>query len=366
MTRIAVFFAFFATGASQAYAQTLEPREIAARARPAVVLIHAIAGGESVGQGSGFLVSADGKIVTNRHVIEGAESLRVQLASGEIYERVYIVSDDARRDLVILRIPGAALPTLLLGDDQEAEVGDPVYVMGSPRGLDGTFSDGLLSAKRTLDGIALIQISAPISPGSSGGPVLNGRAEVIGVATLMMRDAQNLNIAVPARYAAGMLSMNETPVLFERVAANFADSDESPSTITSAADDEEEDGVWIRVLRSEMAAATATATKAGLTATHDPFTGLLEENEINSVLFDLSPEDVEVLMVAVCDVDCSDIDILVQDPMGREIARDVDTDDRAVVTFTPRSAGEYKVYVNIPACSAETCGYALLSFSRAK
>jgi serine protease Do len=136
--------------AAPASAQQLSPRQIAVQARPGVVLITAKDGSSTIGRGSGFLVSEDGVLVTNRHVVEGATSLQVQLASGEIFDRVLFVSEDERRDLIVLRIPGSGLSPLIIADDRSVEVGDPVYVMGNPLGLEGTFSDGLVSARRVL------------------------------------------------------------------------------------------------------------------------------------------------------------------------------------------------------------------------
>jgi S1-C subfamily serine protease len=176
-------------------------------------------------QGSGFVIDSNGSIATNRHVIEDADSLKIQLSNGEIYDQVYVLADDARRDLALLRIPAKKLSVLSIPDIEDVDVGDRVYVIGSPMGLQNTFTDGLVSAKRVIEGTLLIQISAPISPGSSGGPVLNEEGVVVGVATLSLKDAQNLNIAIPSRYVSGLLSISATPIPFTEVAERFVSSE---------------------------------------------------------------------------------------------------------------------------------------------
>ncbi len=203
-------------GAPAATSQVLTPQAIAARATAAVIRIQALDGaGTAVAQGSGFVVLADGTLVTNYHVVEGAEGLRVHLPSGEIYDNVFFVTADPQRDLAVLRVPLDRASVLPLGDDAALAVGERVYAMGAPMGLEGTFSDGLVSAKRTVAGMQLVQITAPISHGSSGGPILNARGEVVAVATLVVEDGQNLNLAVPARYIRPLLTLGGRPQRFQ-------------------------------------------------------------------------------------------------------------------------------------------------------
>jgi hypothetical protein len=204
-----------AGGHSATRPAVLPPQAIAAKASPAVVRIQALdASGKVTSQGSGFVVTADGTLVTNYHVVEGAAGLRVHLASGETYDNVYFLTADARRDLAVLRIPLEGAAALRLGSDAALAVGERVYAMGAPMGLEGTFSDGLVSAKRTVGGLQLVQVTAPISHGSSGGPILNQRGEAVAVATLLVEEGQNLNLAVPARYIRPLLALGERPRLF--------------------------------------------------------------------------------------------------------------------------------------------------------
>lgn len=148
-------------------------------------------------QGSGFIISQDGVIITNHHVLEGAHSARVTLPDGNVYDGVSLVAVDHEKDLALIKIVASNLPVLNLGDSDKVEVGEHVVAIGNPRGWKSTVSDGLLSAVRDVKGIELLQTSAPISPGSSGGPLLNMRGEVIGITSSLDMWGQNLNFAIP-------------------------------------------------------------------------------------------------------------------------------------------------------------------------
>ncbi|HLM69056.1 MAG TPA: trypsin-like peptidase domain-containing protein, partial [Longimicrobium sp.] len=202
---------------SAARGQDLTPREIAAAAQRATVQIRALdARGGVGGMGSGFFVSPDGTIVTNFHVIEDAHALQVETFDGEVYDNVYYVTSDPRRDVAVLKVPVEGAVNLRMGSDTAAVVGAEVFAMGNPLGQTATFSDGLVSATRTVEGVSMIQISAPISSGSSGGPVMDARGEVIGVATMVLAGGQNLNYAVPVRYVRPLLEMGDPPQRFAR------------------------------------------------------------------------------------------------------------------------------------------------------
>lgn len=114
---------------------------------------------------------------------------------------------DEKNDIALLRVVGAEAPSLPLGDSQKVAVGDEVYVAGNPEGLEGTFSEGIVSAIR---GTRLLQITAPISPGSSGGPVMNQRGEVIGFAAGGREKGQNLNFAIPVSFLSALIELHLT------------------------------------------------------------------------------------------------------------------------------------------------------------
>ncbi len=153
--------------------------------------------GKPIGQGSGFLVRQDGAIVTNYHVISNAKNIKIK-ASDKILDVEGLLHIDKENDLVILKAKGKNLPTLKIGDIGKMNVGDKVYVISSPQGLENTISDGILSGIREITPQRkILQITSPISKGSSGGPVFNKSGEVIGIATLLIKEAQNLNFAMP-------------------------------------------------------------------------------------------------------------------------------------------------------------------------
>jgi S1-C subfamily serine protease len=173
---------------------------------PAVVSITQLdAAGNVLLLASGFLVSSSGVLVTNHHVIApqpGAVQLAVKLPRGDVYTDVRVVYAEARRDFAVLALKATGLPALKVGDSDAVQVGDQVVAIGNPKGLDLTLTQGIVEGIR-LDpdnGYRFIQHQAPISPGSSGGPLLNMRGEVIGINTFEIKGAQNINGAVPINY----------------------------------------------------------------------------------------------------------------------------------------------------------------------
>lgn len=184
-----------ATAQKPKQSRVLTPAEIARRSLPSVVRINTDHGH----LGTGFVVGADGRIATNLHVVEGARRVRVTFSDGKAFDVESIAGIDAAHDLAIVRIPSPSLPALRLWEGT-LELGQRVVAIGHPIGMENTVSDGLVSAVRGKGREQLVQISAPISQGSSGGPVFDDRGRVIGVATLTSRVGQNLNFAMPARF----------------------------------------------------------------------------------------------------------------------------------------------------------------------
>ncbi len=175
------------------HSQALTPQQIAERAIPSVVRIQAAGG-----LGSGFVVAADGRIATNLHVIVGSKEAIIKLADGRELKQVEVVAVDEALDLAVIKIPVQNLVSLPLGDSAGVKVGQRVVAIGHPLGLSNTVSDGLVSAVRELaPGLSILQLSAPISPGSSGGPLLDERGQVIGISTLIVNQGQNLNFGMP-------------------------------------------------------------------------------------------------------------------------------------------------------------------------
>ncbi len=190
--------------------ERLDPGQIYKRVSPAVVGIEVLGpNGKVVKTGTGFLVAADGKLLTNYHVISRSKQASVRLANDDIYDAVEVLAVDKRKDIAFLKIPAVELPFLKLGRSGTIQVGDTVYSVSNPLGiLPNTLSQGLISGLRQMEGYRVFQISAPISEGSSGGPLFNTAGEVIGIVAMQIREGQNLNFAIPIDYARGMLSAN--------------------------------------------------------------------------------------------------------------------------------------------------------------
>ncbi|MEE2645060.1 MAG: trypsin-like peptidase domain-containing protein [Myxococcota bacterium] len=188
------------------------------------------------GQGSGFLISANGYILTNSHVVDGAAELEVQLQDGRKFE-AQVVGSDNESEVAVLKIDGAGLPTLPIGDSEALDMGEWVIAVGNPFGLSATLTVGVVSAKGRGDmGIAeyedFIQTDAAINPGNSGGPLLNSAGEVIGINTAIYSRSggyMGIGFAVPIKMAVsikdqliktGRVRRNQIGIYIERVEAS--------------------------------------------------------------------------------------------------------------------------------------------------
>jgi len=183
--------------ASTVAAQDFLP-ELVKRVKPSAVAIETFdARGNVVSRGSGFFIAVD-KVVTNRHVIEKSSRVEIHLINGKKYPVKGVLAIDGEGDLAILQVDVPAAVPLLIEKTAPQE-GESIVVIGNPFGLEGSVSNGIVSAVREIPGYGkIIQITAPISPGSSGSPVVNMRGQVIGVATLQAAEGQSLNFAVPS------------------------------------------------------------------------------------------------------------------------------------------------------------------------
>ena len=203
---VSICFSFFIiTHTSILHAETVQ--QIAKKASTStVLLVMEDANGRPTSLGSGFFIRQE-VIATNLHVVEGAShGYAKAIGKTPKYNIEGIVGIDTDRDLVLLKVSGVRGIPLSLGNSGNVEVGEPVYVMGNPRGLEGTFSQGIVSSIRNVGSDIVFQITAPISPGSSGGPVLNEKGEAIGVSVATWKkEGQNLNFAIPSNYLKTLL-----------------------------------------------------------------------------------------------------------------------------------------------------------------
>jgi hypothetical protein len=193
-------------------AQSALPRKgipaIAKSANGAVVsIIMSDKDGHPIAQGSGFIVSSDGRIVTNYHVIQSGSSAVVKLPDGALFRVDGILAFDKARDVAVVKAHGEAFRTVALGDSDRVQVGEEVVAIGNPLSLESTVSSGIVSGLRTVkeEGGKFLQMTAPISPGSSGGPLFNMSGEVVGIITLYIKGGENLNFAIPINDAKRLL-----------------------------------------------------------------------------------------------------------------------------------------------------------------
>ena len=181
--------------------EKLTPSQIAQRyAKCVVSIITKDCMNKEIGQGSGFIASENGIIVTNFHVIEGACSAEVNF-DGKIFKEVELISGLSKLDIALLKIDASVLPELPLGNSDSVASGQAIVAIGNPLGLEHSVSNGIVSATRAIGKIELIQMTAPVSMGSSGGPVINEYGQAIGITTVAaIWGAQNVNFAVPINY----------------------------------------------------------------------------------------------------------------------------------------------------------------------
>ena len=160
------------------------------------------------GTGSGFIISTDGKILTNAHVVDGASEVTVNLKDGRSFDGL-VLGTDTLTDLAVIQIEADNLPIVKLGDSDRLAIGEWAIAIGNPLGLDNTVTTGIISATGrnssqigvTDKRIDFIQTDAAINPGNSGGPLLNAKGEVIGINTAIIENAQGLGFAIPINQA---------------------------------------------------------------------------------------------------------------------------------------------------------------------
>jgi S1-C subfamily serine protease len=195
----------------------LSPQEIYQRKSAAMVLIETYDDeGRKRGLGSGFAVSSDGTALTNYHVIRGASRATVKFSDGTVGSVDGVASYDSNRDLAVIHLQPSPKTVLDIGDSDRVQVGDKVVAIGSPLGLQNTMSIGIVSGLRN----GVIQMSDPISPGSSGGAVLDEHGKVVAVAVAQMIAGQNLNFAVPINWAKSYLNGQSPRPLSDIAAEN--------------------------------------------------------------------------------------------------------------------------------------------------
>jgi len=182
--------------------------------------------------GTGFFISPDGELLTNYHVISGGSSIMAKTPTGAVYFLKTVVTASENHDVAKLQFVATDVPYLTLGSSSSAVEGQRILVIGNPEGLEGTVSDGIISAFRA--GRTMIQITAPVSPGSSGSPILDESGNVIGIATQVLKEGQNLNFAISAETVRDALAKS---AIVAPVPTPLAAVTPTPSVEASAAND---------------------------------------------------------------------------------------------------------------------------------
>jgi Do/DeqQ family serine protease len=233
------------------------------------------------GTGSGFIISDDGKIITNAHVVEGASQVTVNLKDGRVLEGK-VLGSDTLTDLAVIQIEAENLPVVKLGNSDDLIIGEWAIAIGNPLGLDNTVTTGIISATgRSSSQVGVgdkrldfIQTDAAINPGNSGGPLLNAQGEVIGINTAIIKNAQGLGFAIPINRAAeiGQTLIAEGKVEHPYIGISMVSLNEQTKTQLSQQNPglnlTDEEGIFIaRVMPN------SPAEKAGLRA-GDIITGI--------------------------------------------------------------------------------------------
>jgi S1-C subfamily serine protease len=191
--------------------------------------------GRPIAQGSGFLVTSDGLVITNYHVIADASSAVAKLPDDRSYRVEGVLAFDKARDIAVIKVQGEDFSMLTLGNSDRVQVGEEVVAIGNPLSLDSTVSNGIVSGIRTVEeeGGEYLQITAPISPGSSGGPLFNMAGQVVGITTMYIKGGENLNFAIPVNDAKPLLAESEGPEAAADLSGDYAcDVDVIPMHLT--------------------------------------------------------------------------------------------------------------------------------------
>jgi len=193
---IVILIAFWGVSVSSLFAQDIS--SIYRNSKGSIVLIVAYDNtGNPLGMGTGFYFKKN-LLATNYHVVDGASSFLVKnIGTGQQFKASRVRSYSEKLDIALMEVAEPSQP-LKISQKKKQNIGDKVVVIGNPRGLEGSVSTGIISGIRPVSDFNVYQLRAPISPGSSGGPVFNVDGEVLGIATFTIRESQNLNFAMPA------------------------------------------------------------------------------------------------------------------------------------------------------------------------
>jgi len=208
---------FLLAAYSSVMGETLSVKAIYQQSKDSVVLLSTYdENSVPLSIGSGFAILDGDIIATSLHVVSGSKLLKIKYSDGVVCEAISVLGYDPDRDIALIKSPKTVRPLLI--STNKPDIGDSVVVIGNPKGLENTLSEGIVSGIRKDLNSLVVQITAPISPGSSGGPVLIDDGSVLGIATSCMVEGQNLNFAVPAKYISLISTTNSRQ--FSRLSLN--------------------------------------------------------------------------------------------------------------------------------------------------
>lgn len=354
-------------------APVLTPKQIAQRTLPSIVMLIMNNGDERpITTGSGFFVSED-TIVTNYHVVKNAKLGAIKIyGNNEVSSIIGTVGIDLKNDLALLKIQGVKGKPLKLNSTTQLSIGDEIFTLSSPKGLEGTFSQGLISGLRKTSNEDLIQITAPISHGSSGGAILDNQAEVIAVAVGGINEGQSLNFAIPVKYVQFLMT-KRTALAALPGSLTYSDRSEITSSrsngIVSGGGQGTGSGLriessetnasrYIEQIQSQLEDMETFLYARDYRKTHNYGIDKVTQYGRGSYTFILQ-KGWQYVLFSVCDADCSDIDITVFDENNRQVARDNDADDNPMITISPKLTGKFRIVVDMYKCINSPCYYGI-------
>jgi hypothetical protein len=230
--------------------------------------------GHPIAQGSGFLISKNGQVVTNYHVIRNGRSAVIKFPDGTFFAVDGVLVSDEDRDVAIIKMHGNGFKALTLGDSDQLKVGEEVVAIGNPLSLASTVSNGIVSAIRTVEaeGGKFLQITAPISPGSSGGPLFNMAGKVVGITTSHLVGGQNLNFAIPINDVKPIIGL-----CVSAIAVPFPDEPEPVTKEQTTGPSLAETLQWM--VRSSAHASDTSFKSASCCPTYDGYFHILKEDD---------------------------------------------------------------------------------------
>lgn len=226
-----------------AQALALNAEQIYRQASPAVMTILVYGPkGEALGNGTGFLVDADGTALTAYHVIRDAAKATARFSDGATCKILGVVAFDESRDIAVVRVEETKRPFLTVAKQVPA-IGSESFVIGAPKGLEFSITEGIVNQVRDDGGTQSIQFSAPVSPGNSGSPLIDSEGRAVGVVSYQRTDGQNLNFAVPTSYVSDMnLAAQAKPLPIRDVALKAAANAGSWAAVQFAST-----GLWLKL-----------------------------------------------------------------------------------------------------------------------